>query len=110
VALHADWPQDVMPALKPDRRTAFIALTHDPKIDDVALELALKSDVFYIGALGSRKSHAARLERLRGKGFDEATLARIRGPIGLAIGAVGAPEIALSILAEMTKALRLGLE
>ena len=108
VALQVEWPQDVLPALRLDGRTAFIALTHDPKIDDVALELALKSDAFYIGALGSRKSHVARLERLKAKGFDEAALARIAGPIGLSIGAVGAPEIAISILAQMTKALRLG--
>ncbi|MBG1231274.1 XdhC family protein [Aestuariivirga litoralis] len=109
IALHAEWPQDILPGFGLDRRTAFIALTHDPKIDDEGLDLALKSDAFYIGALGSRKSHAARLARLKARGFDEATLARIRGPIGLAIGAVGAPEIAISIMAEMTKALRLGL-
>ena len=108
VPLHADWPQDVLPAFGMDARTAFVALTHDPKIDDVALELVLKSNAFYIGALGSRKSHTARLERLTAKGFDETTLARIAGPIGLSIGAVGAPEIAISILAQMTKALRLG--
>ncbi len=108
VALHADWPQDVLPNLKLDARTALIAMVHDPKIDDEGLTLALKSDAFYIGALGSRKSHAARLERLKGRGFDDAALARIAGPIGLSIGAVGAAEIAISIIAQMVKALRLG--
>ena len=91
-----------------DARTAILALTHDPKIDDPALDIALKSEVFYIGALGSKKTQAARHERLTMKGFDETTLTRIHGPIGLAIGAVGAPEIAISIMAEMTKCLRLG--
>ena len=109
VTLHADWPQDVLPKFGLDARTGFMALTHDPKIDDPALELALKSDVFYIGALGSKKTQAARNERLSKMGFDEATRARISGPIGLSIGAVGATEIAISVMAEMTKALRLGL-
>ena len=109
VTLHADWPQDVLPKFGLDGRTGFMALTHDPKIDDPALEMALKSDVFYIGALGSKKTQAARHERLARMGFDEATRARISGPIGLSIGAVGASEIAISVMAEMTKALRLGL-
>ena len=78
-----------------------MTLTHDPKLDDPALDRALKSPAFYIGALGSRKTHAARLQRLRALGHDEAALARIRGPVGLAIEAVTAPEIALSILAEI---------
>ena len=108
IALHAEWPDDIMPEIGLDGRTAFIALTHDPKIDDPALELALKSDAFYIGALGSKKTQASRMDRLRAKGFSEATLARICGPIGLDIGAIGAPEIAISIMAQMTKALRLG--
>ena len=108
VTLHADWPQDVLPKFGLDARTGFMALTHDPKIDDPALELALKSDVFYIGALGSKKTQASRHERLSKMGFDEATRARISGPIGLSIGAVGATEIAISVMAEMTKALRLG--
>jgi len=86
-----------------------MALTHDPKIDDPALHLALRSEVFYIGALGSKKTQGARQERLRAAGFDEAARLRISGPIGLNIGAVGASEIAISIMAEMTKALRLGL-
>ena len=81
-------------------RTAVITLTHDPKLDDPALDRALKSDAFYIGSLGSRKTHAARLARLAALGHSETTLARIKGPVGLDIGAVSAPEIALSILAE----------
>ena len=109
VSLHADWPQDVLPKIGLDSRTGFMALTHDPKIDDPALELALKSEVFYIGTLGSKKTQAARHERLAKMGFDETVRSRISGPIGLSIGAIGAAEIAISIMAEMTKALRLGL-
>ncbi len=108
IKLHAEWPDDIIPWIGLDARTAFIALTHDPKIDDPALELALKSDVFYVGALGSKKTQAARHERLKAKGFTEADLSRINGPIGLDIGAVGAAEIAISIMAAMTKALRSG--
>ena len=108
VTLIEDWPQDVLPKLGLDARTGFVALTHDPKIDDPALELALKSNVFYIGALGSKKTQGSRFERLKAAGFDESALARIHGPIGLKIGAVGAPEIAISIMAEMTQSLRLG--
>lgn len=109
VDLRIEWPQDVLPKLGLDARTGFMALTHDPKIDDPALELALKSSVFYIGALGSKKTQAARQERLTKIGFDERALKRICGPIGLNIGSVGAHEIAISVMAEMTKALRLGL-
>ncbi len=108
VTLYDEWPQDVLPKIGLDARTGFMALTHDPKIDDPALELALKSDVFYIGALGSKKTQASRRERLLAMGFDEAALARIHGPIGLNIGSVGAPEIAISVMAEMTQCLRLG--
>ena len=108
VTLKDEWPDEVLPALHMDQRTAILALTHDPKIDDPALEIALTSDVFYIGALGSKKTQASRLERLKAKRFDDVALARIHGPIGLNIGAVGAPEIAISIMAEMTKCLRLG--
>lgn len=108
VSLQADWPQDVLPKIGLDARTALLALTHDPKIDDPALKLALASEVFYIGALGSKKTQASRIERLTASGVDARQLARIHGPIGLAIGAKGAPEIAISILAEMTRALRLG--
>jgi xanthine dehydrogenase accessory factor len=108
VSLHADWPDDVLPKLGLDARTAILALTHDPKIDDPALQLALKSRAFYIGALGSKKTQSARRERLQVAGFSETDIARIHGPIGLNIGAVGAAEIAISIMAEMTKCLRLG--
>jgi xanthine dehydrogenase accessory factor len=109
VELHAEWPEEIMPKLGLDARTAVIALTHVSAIDDKALALALRSEAFYIGALGSRKTQSSRLARLQAAGFSELELARIRGPIGLPIGAVGGPEIAISILAEMTKALRLGL-
>jgi xanthine dehydrogenase accessory factor len=108
IALHAEWPDEVIPAIGLDARTALIALTHDPKIDDPALVAALRSEVFYIGALGSRKTQGSRLARLAAAGFGEAELARIHGPIGLSIGARGAPEIAVSIMAEVTRALRLG--
>jgi xanthine dehydrogenase accessory factor len=95
------WPDEAMDALAPDRRTAVVTLTHDPKLDDPALDRALKSDATYIGALGSRKTHAARLSRLAALGHEPAALARIRGPVGLPLEAVTAPEIALSILAEI---------
>ncbi len=100
VTLMDDWPDDAMDKIAPDSRTAIITLTHDPKLDDPALDRALRSDAFYIGSLGSRKTHASRLARLRDLGHDDAALARIRGPVGLHIGAVTAPEIALSILGE----------
>lgn len=108
ISLHAEWPDEVIPKIGLDQRTALIALTHDPKIDDPSLDAALKSDVFYIGALGSKKTQASRQQRLREAGFTEEQIARIHGPIGIAIGAKGAPEIAVSIMAEMTRALRLG--
>jgi xanthine dehydrogenase accessory factor len=95
------WPDEAMDELKPDSRTAVVTLTHDPKLDDPALDRALKSDAFYIGALGSRRTHAARLKRLRDLGHDDAAMARIKGPVGLNIEAVTAPEIALSIIAEI---------
>ncbi len=101
-----DWPDEALPALKPDRRTAIVTLTHDPKIDDPGLEAALRSDAFYIGALGSRRTHAKRIERLAAAGFDAAAIARIRGPVGLAIGALTPAEIAISIMAEVTAVLR----
>jgi xanthine dehydrogenase accessory factor len=108
VDLRADWPDEAMDALRPDARTAVVTLTHDPKLDDPALDRALRGDSFYIGALGSRKTHAARLRRLAALGHDETTLARIRGPVGLRIAAVSAPEIALSILAELVAVRRGG--
>jgi xanthine dehydrogenase accessory factor len=100
VTVMTDWPDDALDAVKPDSRTAVITLTHDPKLDDPALDRALKSDAFYIGALGSRRTHARRLDRLRELGHSDAAMARIRGPVGLKIEAVTAPEIALSIVAE----------
>ncbi len=108
VAMRDDWPDEALTELKPDSRTAVVTLTHDPKLDDPALEAALASPAFYIGALGSRKTHAGRLGRLRERGFAEADLARIHGPIGLAIGAVSQAEIAIAILGEITAARRLG--
>ncbi len=101
VTLSSDWPDEALDALAPDARTAIVTLTHDPKLDDPALDRALRSEAFYIGALGSRKTHAARLGRLRELGHDDAALARIRGPVGLSIAAVTAPEIALSIVTEI---------
>ncbi|WP_420561830.1 XdhC family protein [Tepidicaulis sp.] len=106
VRLVRSWPDEAMSELAPDARTAVVTLTHDPKLDDPALHVALKTPCFYIGSLGSKKTHAARLERLTAAGFDEAALARIHGPVGLAIGARSPAEIAVSILAEMTARLR----
>ena len=106
VTLDARWPEDALPGLSLDRRTAFIALTHDPKIDDPALRLALASDCFYVGALGSLRTHAKRRERLLVAGIAPAAFERIRAPIGLDIGAIGAAEIAISIMAEVTAHLR----
>ncbi|MFT4276347.1 MAG: XdhC family protein [Rhodopseudomonas sp.] len=107
VPLIAEWPDVALPPLNIDHYTAFVALTHDPKIDDPALLHAFARDCFYIGALGSKKTHAKRLERLRGQGASDADLGRIHAPIGLAIGAVSPSEIAVSIMAEITAALRL---
>jgi xanthine dehydrogenase accessory factor len=104
--INTDWPDEALDALKPDARSAVVTLTHDPKLDDPALDRALKSPAFYIGALGSRKTHAARLKRLRALGHEDAAFSRIRGPVGLNIEAVTAPEIALSILAEIIAARR----
>ena len=106
VTVLTDWPDEGMAAVKPDRRTAVVALTHDPKLDDPALDVALKSEAFYIAALGSRKTHAKRLERLAGMGHPPEVLARIHGPAGLAVGAVSPAEIAIAIMAQMTSALR----
>jgi xanthine dehydrogenase accessory factor len=106
VRVLAEWPDDALPALGLDTFTAFLALTHDPKIDDPGLYAALNAGCFYIGALGSRKTHARRVERLQSRGFSEAQIARIHAPIGLDIGAVSPAEIAVSILAEMIGAMR----
>lgn len=106
VALSTDWPDEAMPRLKPDRRTAIVTLTHDPKIDDPALTAALKSAAFYIGALGSKRTHAGRCQRLKEAGFSDTDIARIHGPVGLSIGALSPAEIAVSILAQVTQVLR----
>ena len=106
VPVIAEWPDVALPPLGIDRYTAFVALTHDPKIDDPALLHAFARGCFYIGALGSRKTHGRRIERLKGQGASDSDLARIHAPIGLAIGAVSPPEIAISIMAEITAALR----
>jgi xanthine dehydrogenase accessory factor len=110
VKVIAEWPDVALPPLGVDRYTAFVALTHDPKIDDPALAHALSRDCFYIGALGSKKTHARRLDRLKAGGISEAALARIHAPIGLPIGAVSPPEIAVAIMAEITASLRLAAE
>ena len=107
VPLFADWPDVALPPLHIDHYTAFVALTHDPKIDDPALLHALERDCFYIGALGSRKTHAKRAERLKAQGASDADIAKIHAPIGLAIGAVSPSEIAVAIMAEITATLRL---
>jgi xanthine dehydrogenase accessory factor len=102
----AEWPDEALAEAPVDRYTAICLLTHDPKIDDPALKVALAADCFYIGALGSRKTHARRLERMRAHGFDEKALARIHAPIGLDIGAVSPAEIAVSIIGEIIASLR----
>jgi len=106
IDMRSDWPDEAMDALKPDRRTAVVTLTHDPKLDDPALQAALRSPAFYIGALGSRKTHAARLERLAAAGFTPEQTARIHGPVGLSIGALSPAEIAISALAQITEVRR----
>ncbi|MCW5730184.1 MAG: XdhC family protein [Alphaproteobacteria bacterium] len=106
VHLSHAWPDEAMEAFAPDLRTAVVTLTHDPKLDDPALAAALRSDAFYIGALGSTRTHARRLDRLRAAGFPEHELSRIHGPAGLDIGARSPAEIAVSILAQATERLR----
>jgi xanthine dehydrogenase accessory factor len=106
VKVIAEWPDVALPPLDIDHYTAFVALTHDPKIDDPALEHALARDCFYIGALGSRKTHAKRVERLKQAGISEADIARIHAPIGLDIEAVSPAEIAVAIMGEITQVLR----
>lgn len=102
----AEWPDLALPPLNVDHYTAFVALTHDPKVDDPALLHALSRDCFYIGALGSRKTHGRRLERLKAQGVSDAALSRIHAPIGLDIGAVSPAEIAVAIMGEITLRLR----
>jgi xanthine dehydrogenase accessory factor len=108
VTISTDWPNEAMAALAPDARTAVVTLTHDPKLDDPALEVALRSPAFYIGSLGSRRTHAKRLARLAEAGLTVAELGKIHAPVGLDIGAVSAPEIAVSILAQIVSARRGG--
>jgi xanthine dehydrogenase accessory factor len=108
IAMRGDWPDEAMADLKPDRRTAVVTLTHDPKLDDPALQAALRSPAFYIGALGSRKTHAARLKRLAAAGFTPEQTARVHGPVGLSIGALSPAEIAISVLAQITAVRRGG--
>ena len=104
--LVTDWPDEAMDTFHPDARSAIVTLTHDPKLDDPALERALRTPAFYIGCLGSKKTHAARLERLRRMGFSDDELTRIHGPVGLSIGARSPAEIAVSIMAQITDVLR----
>lgn len=103
-----EWPDDALRALAPDRRTAVVTLTHDPKLDDPALRAALESPAFYIASLGSKRTHAARVERLKQAGLGDEDIARIHGPAGLAIGARSPAEIAAAILAQATQELRGG--
>jgi len=110
VKVIAEWPDTALPPLGVDRYTAFVALTHDPKIDDPALLHSLQRDCFYIGALGSKKTHARRVERLRAQGISDADIARIHAPIGMDIGAVSPAEIAVAIMAQITASLRLTAE
>ena len=105
VDLTQEWPDEALERLRPDHRSAVVTLTHDPKLDDPALAVALRSDCFYIGALGSRRTHAARCSRLTELGLSDSDLKRINGPIGLAIGAVSPAEVAISIVAQMTQIL-----
>jgi xanthine dehydrogenase accessory factor len=102
------WPAEALAELAPDRRTAVVTLTHDPKLDDPALEAALRSPAFFVGCLGSQKTHRARLERLGARGFGEGELARLHGPVGLRIGAKTPAEIAVSVLAQVVERLRAG--
>ena len=103
-----DWPDEALAALKPDARTAIVTLTHDPKLDDPAIRIALRSGAFYIGCLGSKRTHAKRVERLEAEGFIPDEIARIHAPVGLDIGAKSPAEIAVSILAQITQVLRRG--
>jgi len=103
------WPDDFLNSAAPDRRTAIVTLSHDPKIDDPALESVLKSEVFYIGSLGSKRTHGKRLARLHEKGYSEQLTARIHSPVGLNIGAKSPAEIAISIMAEITETRRIGM-
>ncbi len=103
VTITDDWPDEALERIAPDYRTAVVTLTHDPKLDDAALAVALRSEVFYIGCLGSQKTHGARLKRLRRAGFGDADMARIHGPIGLDLGGRLPAEIAVATLAQITQ-------
>lgn len=102
IAVNGEWPDDALNALKPDARSAVVTLTHDPKLDDPALLVALRSPAFYVGSLGSTRTHAKRVDRLREQGLTDREIARIHGPVGLSIGAVSPAEIAVSIMAQIT--------
>jgi xanthine dehydrogenase accessory factor len=106
IAISGAWPDQALNDAAIDHRCAVVTLAHDPKLDDAALSVALRSNAFYVGSLGSKRTHATRLRRLREAGFDDGELARIRGPVGLSIGAISAAEISVSILAEIIAALR----
>ncbi len=101
-----DWPDEALTALAPDRRTAIVTLTHDSKLDDPAIRTALRSDAFYVGCLGSKRTHAKRVERLLQDGFTQTEIARIHAPVGLDVGAKSPAEIAVAILAQITQVLR----
>jgi len=106
VTLHAEWPDEILKDKPLDAYTALAALTHDPKIDDIPLMAALEADCFYVGALGSRKTHGKRIDRLKEQGIGDCELGRIHAPIGLNIGASNPAEIAIAILAQIIAALR----
>lgn len=101
-----EWPDDAMAELKPDHRTAIVTLTHDPKLDDPALQAVLDGDAFYIGSLGSTRTHAKRVDRLKAAGFSDGAIARVHAPVGLDIGAKSPAEIAVSVMGQVTAALR----
>ena len=107
VTVVTDWPDDALIAARLDARSAVVTLTHDPKLDDPALRVALASPAFYVGSLGSRRTHAKRIARLTEAGVTDAALARIHAPVGIDVGAVTAAEIAASIVAELTAGFRL---
>jgi xanthine dehydrogenase accessory factor len=106
VTLRSEWPNEALASLEVDARTAVVTLTHDPKLDDPALSAALNSNAFYIGALGSTKTHESRRRRLAKAGFSNEQVQRVNGPVGLSIGAQSAAEIAVSILAQVIATLR----
>ena len=106
VTLMDEWPESALEKLKPDHRSAIVTLSHDPKFDEPAIIFALRSPAFYVGALGSRRTHASRCERLKDAGLSDEEIARIHGPVGLSIGALSPTEIAISILAQMTQVMR----